>query len=320
MRTANAAERPQRGHEINRFKNVRLALRVVAEQQVEAGRKIRIQPRVIAEVAKSQMDQMHSENIGARTARPRVFSPFSQPCIRSFNYSVSVFLWTNRLLIDDSCGRRIQRSKQFMKIASYSSYCLRWLMWFPFNMLILRIPVNLCRAAFYAIAPFVWPSEIKRGIRILDFHSKTRPEFVKAIDAALTLLEQNDVRRFERVKREIRLIVYDRHVLAPGAYFRQARLCMIDLARNVSFRTPRFRVAVLAALIVHEATHGHLCRKRILHARRIRRRTEAVCVKEETRFLFKAGFDLREFFLSEENMKNPQYMERLTAALDKMGV
>jgi len=58
LRAADAAERPQRGHEINRFENVGLALRVVAEQQMEAGREIRVQPRTIAEVPESQMGQM----------------------------------------------------------------------------------------------------------------------------------------------------------------------------------------------------------------------------------------------------------------------
>ena len=74
LRAADAAKRAQRGHEINRFEDVRLALRVIAKQQVEARRKIRVQPRVIAEVPESQMGQMHVEKIGARTARPRVFS------------------------------------------------------------------------------------------------------------------------------------------------------------------------------------------------------------------------------------------------------
>ena len=60
LRAADSAKRPQRGHEINRFENVGLALRVVAEQQVEAGRKIGVQPRVIAEVTESQMGQMHA--------------------------------------------------------------------------------------------------------------------------------------------------------------------------------------------------------------------------------------------------------------------
>jgi hypothetical protein len=41
---------------------------------VEARRKVSVQPRAIAEVAKSQMGQMHAEKIGARTACPRVFS------------------------------------------------------------------------------------------------------------------------------------------------------------------------------------------------------------------------------------------------------
>jgi hypothetical protein len=59
LRAADAAEGTQRGHEVNRLKNVRLALRVVAKHQMEAGRKIHVQPRVIAEVPETQMGQMH---------------------------------------------------------------------------------------------------------------------------------------------------------------------------------------------------------------------------------------------------------------------
>jgi len=60
LRPAHAAKRPQRGHEVNGFENVGLALGVVAEQELEAGRKVGVQPRVIAEVPESQMSQMHS--------------------------------------------------------------------------------------------------------------------------------------------------------------------------------------------------------------------------------------------------------------------
>ncbi len=74
LRAADAAERPQRGHEINRFENVRFALGVVTEQEMEARRKVGVQPRVIAEVPESQMGQMHAGKIGARTACPRVKS------------------------------------------------------------------------------------------------------------------------------------------------------------------------------------------------------------------------------------------------------
>ncbi len=53
LRATDAPERAQRGDEIDPFQYVRLALRVVAQQQVEAGRKVHIQPRVVAEVAKA---------------------------------------------------------------------------------------------------------------------------------------------------------------------------------------------------------------------------------------------------------------------------
>jgi len=60
LRAADAAKGTQRGHEINGFEDVGLALRVVAEEQMEAGRKIHVQPRVVAEVSESQMSQMHA--------------------------------------------------------------------------------------------------------------------------------------------------------------------------------------------------------------------------------------------------------------------
>ena len=63
LRAADAAKGSQRGHEINRLENIRLALRIVAEQQMEARRKIGVQPRVIAEVSESQMGQMHAEKM-----------------------------------------------------------------------------------------------------------------------------------------------------------------------------------------------------------------------------------------------------------------
>ena len=73
LRAADATKRPQRGHQINRFKDVGLALRVVAEQQVEAGRKIHVQPRVVAEVTESQMSQMHAEKMRWRGGGGEIF-------------------------------------------------------------------------------------------------------------------------------------------------------------------------------------------------------------------------------------------------------
>jgi hypothetical protein len=63
LRAADAAEGTQRGHEIDGLQDVGLALCIVAEQQMEAGRKIGVQPRVVAEVTESQMGQMHGEKM-----------------------------------------------------------------------------------------------------------------------------------------------------------------------------------------------------------------------------------------------------------------
>jgi hypothetical protein len=63
LRAADTAKGAQRGHEINRFEDVRLALGIVAEQQVEAGREIRVKPRIIAEIAESQVSEMHGDKM-----------------------------------------------------------------------------------------------------------------------------------------------------------------------------------------------------------------------------------------------------------------
>ena len=60
--TADAVERAHRGREIN-SENVGLALRIVAQTQMEAAREIRVRPRVIAEVAKAQMGRMRAKKL-----------------------------------------------------------------------------------------------------------------------------------------------------------------------------------------------------------------------------------------------------------------
>jgi hypothetical protein len=73
LSATHAAKRAQRRHQVNRFEDVGLPLGVVAEQEVKARCKVRIQPRIVAEVAESQMGQMHSRENGARAAGSRVF-------------------------------------------------------------------------------------------------------------------------------------------------------------------------------------------------------------------------------------------------------
>ena len=63
LRAADAAKGAECRQQINRLENVGFALGVVAEQQMKAGRKINVQPRVVAEIAKSKVAQMHGRYI-----------------------------------------------------------------------------------------------------------------------------------------------------------------------------------------------------------------------------------------------------------------
>ncbi|MDR3377954.1 MAG: hypothetical protein P4M10_04665 [Verrucomicrobiae bacterium] len=132
---------------------------------------------------------------------------------------------------------------------------------------------------------------------MLDFNRKSRLGFSRTISEALALIEQIDTRRFKRVKREIHLIVYDRSLIEPlpiALYFHQAKASLINLGRFDLGKGPKFEMAILASLIVHHATYGHLHRKGVVSGIRIRKdRADSVCVKEEIRFLLKAGVDLR---------------------------
>src|SRR2546423_2270848 len=51
LRSAHAAKRTERGHEVNGFQDVGLALGVIPQEQMEPGRKIRVEPPIIAELA-----------------------------------------------------------------------------------------------------------------------------------------------------------------------------------------------------------------------------------------------------------------------------
>jgi hypothetical protein len=208
-----------------------------------------------------------------------------------------------------------------MKIVSLTNYWLRSLLSVPLELI--RLPFKLSFIGFYAIVQCLWPTEKKKGITIIDFNPETRADFATTIDTALALIEQNDARRFERVKREICLIVYDRWLVAPldiCTYFRATKLCKINLGRIDFNKRPKYAMALVAACIVHEATHGLLFRRRLsFYFGRTKKRVEDVCQKEEIRLLLRLGYDLREFVTSnssDNNINNPRYVERFKDFLD----
>jgi hypothetical protein len=100
----------------------------------------------------------------------------------------------------------------------------------------------------------------------------------------------NDPRRFERVRRHIGWVVNGALELGRYAeYNAETRTC------GINFREPdanddeawhqTWNIALNAATLVHEATHGEVIARGIAYAPEHRIRIEALCVNEENRFL-----------------------------------
>ena len=137
-------------------------------------------------------------------------------------------------------------------------------------------------------------SEVARfeGIILADPRSpgERNPHFADLLLAALSLVKETDLRRFERVRRRLKWIVNGPPLYGAGAeYEHQLQACTINL-REPSPEYPREHViAWYARILVHEATHGEIAARGILYTPKLRSRIERLCVHEEQRFVADLG-------------------------------
>ena len=104
---------------------------------------------------------------------------------------------------------------------------------------------------------------------------------------ALKLIERHDPRRFRRVQREVRYIAAD-YLLAAGTWRHRTRTCALNpqyckIAPDSPDR--EWELAYIAAVIVHEATHGALHSRGCPYDEKNRARVERICRTEEKRFI-----------------------------------
>src|SRR5436190_7752760 len=147
----------------------------------------------------------------------------------------------------------------------------------------LTLPLQLVIMLLDLASFHIWSNERRYGIRIIDSYSKTFPGFVEGINDALQLIAKADQRRIRRIRSEINNIL-NAPVLHGGDYSRFLKTCTIDLRCFHIDEDRETWIFFLACTLVHEATHGYLFRRRILHCGRNFRRIEACCIKEEVRF------------------------------------
>ena len=101
------------------------------------------------------------------------------------------------------------------------------------------------------------------------------------VEQALALIARYDGLRYRRFLRDLDRIVVTLLSAVPGNYTAAIRTCRLDkrlvLADGVTLE-------LIAAVIVHEATHAQLDRLGVAYAEQQRPRIEAICIRRESAF------------------------------------
>ena len=133
-------------------------------------------------------------------------------------------------------------------------------------------------------------SEVARfdGIILADLrsHRSKARHFRDTLLAALRLLKATDPRRYTRVQKHLSWVVnmtLSRHGAAE--YRHMTRTCASDILEVSHENDLEFLAGYYASTLVHEATHGMIRCRGILYNKKLRRRIERLCVREEQRFV-----------------------------------
>jgi hypothetical protein len=126
--------------------------------------------------------------------------------------------------------------------------------------------------------------ERRASLVIVPIPNAPSGSLVPRVLSALALIESTDPRRFRRILSQISFLTFSRS--GPvGGYLRIGRICRLNAVRLEQWRETQRTMAVLAAVLVHEATHGLIESRRFAYTRQSKGRIESICSLEEARFL-----------------------------------
>ncbi len=120
------------------------------------------------------------------------------------------------------------------------------------------------------------------GIRLANFRGKG-DSFTGTIQSSLRLIQEQDPRRYARVKHHIAWIVNQVNSALGAQYQPSIRTLFLqfDEARDLP---PDVVTAFHACIVVHEATHGLIESRGIAMSEANRARIERLCTSEQNRF------------------------------------
>jgi hypothetical protein len=99
--------------------------------------------------------------------------------------------------------------------------------------------------------------------------------------AALNLIAEHDPRRMKRMARDLRWIWIKRSAFAPAFSYTSTKVCILDREYWAEQDNP---AALLAAVLVHEATHARLFAHGIEYVESARARIEGLCDAQSVMF------------------------------------
>ena len=156
------------------------------------------------------------------------------------------------------------------------------------------------------------------NVRIADLNDgklATDDSAVRIVIDALRLIKESDPRRWRRLRSEVKWIL-----LVPttgwSGYTRVSRTCCFDLRAAILRGCPHEHLAeILACVLVHESTHGVLCRKGVDQTPKSYHRVELLCCKEMDRFAVRCGSPFRDW-VKLASSRRDSLNTRLLATID----
>jgi hypothetical protein len=129
----------------------------------------------------------------------------------------------------------------------------------------------------------LWLSSGRRidGLWVGTYYATNAEQVLRRVEEALALIKACDPRRYSRILKDLDRVWVNLLPGSLGQFKNSIRACEID---------ERFVLAdtsspeVIAAVIVHEATHARLWKRGISYDESIRGRVEAICVRRELAF------------------------------------
>jgi len=144
-------------------------------------------------------------------------------------------------------------------------------------------PLQLRMRLLSPLLRHFWKKSIQAthdGLLLVDvsFRKDLQSEFVGETIRALELVRQKDPRRYQRITRSFEFIVHMELVALNAQYWRWPAAFILDFSRFPFQKSPEAVLIILAATLVHEATHAVLCRRGVPHTKKITGRLSSSAV------------------------------------------